>query len=78
MPLGFSGCGRKVNNGEKTFCCEKHRRLALLLATAMLWSACKPGELEFQSFQPHSETALADVFNNTPAIRAAFTTINAK
>jgi hypothetical protein len=55
----------------------KAPRLALLLATAMLWSACKPGELEFQSFQPHSETALADVFNNTPAIRAAFTTINA-
>ena len=52
-------------------------RLALLLATAMLWSACKPCELEFQTFQPKSETALSDLFNNTPAIRAAFTTVNA-
>ncbi|AFM13477.1 hypothetical protein [Turneriella parva] len=56
---------------------EKAPRLALLLATAMLWSACKPSELEFQTFQPKSDTALSDLFNNTPAIRAAFTTVNA-
>ena len=32
--------------------------------------------MEFQRFEPKSDTALADLFNNTPAIRAAFTTVD--
>ena len=55
----------------------KGLRLSILMATAVLWSACKPNDLEFQTFQPKSDTALSDLFNNTPAIRAAFTTVDA-
>ncbi|HNM99298.1 MAG TPA: hypothetical protein PKG67_02550, partial [Turneriella sp.] len=32
--------------------------------------------MEFQAFEPKSETALADLFKDTPAIRAAFSTVN--
>ncbi len=43
---------------------------------SLSWVACKSSDLEFQQFKPKSETALSDIFNNTPAIRAAFTTID--
>lgn len=52
-------------------------RLFLLAFISLNWIACKSSDLEFQSFKPKSETALGDLFNNTPAIRAAFTTVEA-
>ncbi|MFO1470564.1 MAG: hypothetical protein U1F27_05935 [Turneriella sp.] len=51
-------------------------RLPMLLATSLVWAACKPNDLEFQTFKPTSETSLSDLFKDTPAIRAAFTTID--
>jgi len=55
-----------------------HKRLhqAFLITTLPLWVACKGGDLEFQNFQPKSETALSDLFLNTPAIKAAFSKID--
>lgn len=56
---------------------KKQTKIALFLAlAAQLTLACKGGDLEFQNFQPKSETALSDLFLNTPAIKAAFTTIS--
>lgn len=51
-------------------------RIPALTMLAFVWVACAPGEMEFQTLEPKSETALADLFNETPAIRAAFTTVN--
>lgn len=53
----------------------RFHRLAGFILLTLSWVACKPSDLEFQNFKPKSETALADLFNNTPAIRAAFTTV---
>lgn len=60
----------------QTFAKVGLHKLAALIFLSLTWVACKPNDLEFQSFQPKSETALADLFKDTPAIRAAFTTVD--
>lgn len=60
----------------RVFTKRKFAWFSLLLVLTHVGVACKNGDLGFQNFTPKSETALADLFNNTPAIRAAFTTIS--
>lgn len=63
-------------NRKQHFQRSRSRHLLLALLCSVTWSACKPAELEFQTFEPRSETALADLFKDAPAIRAAFSTVN--
>ncbi|MCX7632193.1 MAG: hypothetical protein N2Z22_02535 [Turneriella sp.] len=52
------------------------RLFVLSAILGFILAACKPADLEFQKMEPRSETALADIFKDTPAIRAAFSTID--
>ncbi|HNJ67561.1 MAG TPA: hypothetical protein PKW28_16825, partial [Turneriella sp.] len=63
-------------NKNRNFQPNRSLKLVFLLLFSLSWAACKPSELEFQAFEPKSETALADLFKDTPAIRAAFSTVN--
>ncbi len=63
-------------NKDRNFQLNRPLVLVILLLSSLGWVACKPSELEFQAFEPKSETALADLFKDTPAIRAAFSTVN--
>ncbi len=63
-------------NTRHMFAKIRSANLPIFVATSLLWAACKPGDMEFQTFRPTSETSLSDLFKDTPAIRAAFTTID--
>ncbi|HRP68335.1 MAG TPA: hypothetical protein PLY93_02265 [Turneriella sp.] len=67
---------RMLNNKKPWYCGLLHGKYALFLLLSLLWNACAPNELAFQKFEPQSDTALSDLFNETPAIRAAFTTVD--
>jgi len=52
-------------------------RFVLFSFIAVLFAVgCKNQDAGFQNFVPQSDVALANLFNNTPAIRAAFSTID--
>ncbi|GAB4428687.1 MAG: hypothetical protein OHK0011_10870 [Turneriella sp.] len=63
-------------NKYRNFQPNRSLKLVFMVVFSLGWAACKPSELEFQTFEPRSETALADLFKDTPAIRAAFSTVN--